>query len=133
MAEYIAFQWLGVKRIKGRKLYPIRLLEWHKKHTPELIAAKVLIKAIPKAVTKLTDGKSKYYKVVTKARMTDALEKGKLVIFEQKDPIHTVILLPDADGIYVASHGTVRKTTVEKMMKTALKSTKYRGMVVVKK
>lgn len=136
MAEYIAFQWLGVKKIKvGKKRvhpYPINLLRWHKKHTPEDIAAKVLIKAIVDGVAELTDGRAKYYKTVTKARMTEALDKGKLVVFEQKDPIHTVILIPD-DGVWVASHGTVKKTTVGMMMKTVLKSTKYRGMVVIAK
>lgn len=133
MAEYIAMQWLGVKKVGKKKIYPIRLLKWHKKHTPELIGAKVLIKAIPEAVDKLSKGKAKYYKTVTKKRMTEALDKGHLVIFEQKDPIHTVILIPDEEGIYIASHGKVKETTVKKMMKTVLKSTKYRGMVEVSK
>lgn len=136
MAEYVALQWLGVKKIRvGKKRvhpYPINLLRWHKQNTPEDIAAKVIIKALEVGIKELSDGRAKYYKKVTKDRMSDALEKGKLVAFEQKDPIHTVLLIPD-DGVWVASHGTVTKTTVDKMMKTVLKSTKYRGMVVIAK
>ena len=133
MAEYIALQWLGVKKVGKKKLWPVNLLKWHKKHTPNQIAAKLLIKAIPIAIKKLSKGSAKYYKKVTKARMEAALKKGYLVIFEQKDPIHTVILIPDDGKVYVASHGKVTKTTVNKMMQTVLKSTKYRGMVIVKK
>ena len=133
MAEYIAMQWLGVKKVGKVKLWPITLLRWHRKHTPDMIAAKLMIKGIPAAILVLSSGSAKYYKTVTKARMNKALADGKLVIFEQKDPIHTVILIPDGGNVYVATYGTVRKTTVEKMMKTVLKNTKYRGMVVIGK
>lgn len=133
MAEYIALEWLGVKKIGKENLWPVTLLRWHKKHTPDMIAAKLLIKGTAEGINKLSDGQAVYYKGTTRSRMTKALVEGKLVIFEQKDPIHTVILLPDRDGIFVASHGTVRKTTVDKMISTALRSTKYKGMVVVSK
>ena len=124
MAEYIAMQWLGVKKVGSAKLWPITLLRWHKKNTPDLIGAKVLIKAIPAAIKALSKGKAKYYKGVTKARMEDALAKSHLVIFEQKNPIHTVILIPDDGAVYVATYGTVTKTTVSKMMGTVLKKSK---------
>lgn len=133
MAEYIAMQWLGVKKVGEEKLWPITLLRWHKKHTPKFIAAKLLIKAIPAAILILSKGNAKYYSSTTAARMKKALAQGHLVIFEQKDPIHTVILIPDNGNVYVATYGTVTKTTVEKMAKTALKTSKYRGMVVIEK
>lgn len=133
MAEYIALQWLGVKKVGKHSLYPIYLLRWHKKHTPDMIAAKLLVKGVAEGINELSDGKAKYYKSTLRPRMIKALAKDHLVIFEQKDPIHTVILLPDDDGIFVASHGKVKKTTVDKMMKTVLASTKYRGMVTVAK
>ena len=133
MAEYIALQWLGVKKVGKENLWPITLLRWHKKHTPDEIAAKLLVKGVAEGINELSDGKAVYYKGTTRDRMTKALIDGKPVIFEQKDPIHTVILLPDADGVFVASHGMVTKTTVDKMISTALRSTKYKGMVVVSK
>ena len=133
MAEYIALQWLGVKKIGGRNLYPIYLLQWHKKHTPDMIAAKLLVKGVAVGINELSDGKGTYHTTTTEKRMRDALNDGNLVIYEQRNPIHTVILLPDADGIFVASNGIVRKTTVDKMMNKVLKSTKYKGMVVVSK
>ena len=70
MAEYIAMQWLGVKKVDKAKLWPITLLRWHRKHTPNMIAAKLMIKGIPAAILVLSSGSAKYYKTVTKARKT---------------------------------------------------------------
>lgn len=135
MAEYIALQWLGVKSVpvngKRKGLYPINLLRWHKKHTPDDIAAKVMLTGVEKGIDKLSDGNGKYYKGTMLERMREALDKGHLVIYERKDPIHTVILIPDDGKVWVANHGTVKETTTAKEAKKALKKTKYRGMVVV--
>lgn len=126
MAEYIALQWLGTKK------YPLTLYNWHKKHTPDDIAAKVMLTGVEKGIDKLGKiGNAKYYKETTSERMTKALKEGKFVIYEQKDPIHTVILIPDDGHIWIANHGTVKKTTVAKQMKKVLENTKYKGMVVI--
>lgn len=135
MAEYIGLQWLGVKTLKlnGKKvkIWPINLLRWHKKHTPEDIAAKVMLTGVEKGIDELSSGKGTYYKSTTLDRMREALDKGHLVIYERKDPIHTVILIPDDGKIWIANHGTVKETTTAKEAKKALKKTKYRGMVEV--
>lgn len=125
VAEYIALQWLGVKK------WPAHLLKWHKKHTPDEIFAKVTIKGVAEGINKLSKGKAKYYKEVTSERMKKALKDGKIVIYEQKNPIHTVTLIPDDGKIWIANHGSVKKTTVKTQMKKVLTETKYRGMVVV--
>ena len=61
MAEYISLQWLGVKTLKlnGKKvkIWPINLLRWHKKHTPEDIAAKVMLTGVEKGIDELSSGK----------------------------------------------------------------------------
>ena len=135
MAEYIALQWLGVKTVKvngkNKGLYPINLLRWHKKNTPDDIAAKVMLTGVEKGIDDLSKGDGKYYKHTTRDRMRDALDKGNLVIYEQKDPIHTVILIPDEGKIWIANHGTVKETTTAQEAKKALLKTKYKGMVVV--
>lgn len=135
MAEYIALQWLGVKTIpvngKKRKPYPINLLRWHKKHTPDDIAAKVMLTGVAKGIDRLSDGDGKYSKGTTLERMRTALDKGHIVIYERKDPIHTVTLIPDDGKVWLANHGTVKETTTAKEIKKALKKTKYRGMIEV--
>ena len=101
MAEYIALQFLGVRKIQvnGRRrgIYPINLLRWHKEHTPEDIFAKVTVKGVAKGISKIAgSGSAHYYKNVTAGRIERAIRAGHPVILEQKNPIHTVILLPDA-------------------------------------
>lgn len=127
MAEYIALQWLGVKK------YPIRLLSWHKKHTPDEIAAKVMVKGVAEGIDKLSDGKVVFTRTVTTEKISKALSEGCFVIFEQKDPIHTVIVFRDKDGTFFASNGSVKKTSAARMARTALTSTKYRGMITIYK
>ncbi len=137
MCEYIALQWLGVKKIKvsGRKcgIYPVNLLKWHRKHTPDDIYAKVTVKGVSKGINELSKGNAEYHKKVNAEKMQEALDEGKIVIMEQKNPIHSIILLPDAEGIYEANHGNVKKVNVRRVAETATTSKRYRGMVVVSK
>jgi hypothetical protein len=135
MAEYEALQWLGVKK------YPIHLLKWHRENTPGNIFAKVTVKGVMKGINALAKGKgsAKYYTVtesvdsfvLTRNRIKKALKDGKVVIFEQKDPIHTVLLLQEDNTIYILNHGTCRKITLDKQMEKLLTNTKYKGIVIV--
>ena len=131
MAEYICLQWLGIKK------YPIHLLKWHKKNTPEDIFAKVTVKGVSKGINNIAKGKgrAKYWSVKdterTRERLKNALKIGRFVIFEQKDPIHTVVLFQEGDQIYILNHGTCKKTTIDKMMDKLLTDTKYSGIVTV--
>lgn len=139
MAEYIALQYAGVKRIKvdGKRvgIYPINLLEWHKLHTPKEVKAKVTVRGVDEGLDALAKGKvrSHYYKKVTLARLAKALSDGDIVIMERKKPIHTIVLLPDKEGVYVASHGEVKKAPLAKVAKSATTNFRYRGMIVIRK
>ena len=139
MAEYIALQWLGIKHItvnhKSVGIYPINLLKWHKEHTKDEVKTKVTVKGVAEGINELAKGKgsAKYYKRVTAKRISEAIKAGDVVIMEQKKPIHTIILLPDHDGTFMASHGNVHKVSIKKIAKTATTNWKYRGMIVVSK
>ena len=128
VAEYIALQWLGIP-----KQWPIHLLKWHKKHTPNEIYAKVTLRGVEKGIDAIS-GKdaAKYYKKVTAGRIQKAMDKGHLVIMEQKNPIHSIVLLPDKGDCYMASHGRVKRISVKEIAKTATSNSRYRGMIVVK-
>lgn len=139
MTEYIALQYLGQHKIKvnGRNvgIYPVNLLKWHRVHTPEEVKAKVTVKGVAEGINELAGGKGRatYYKKADIGKIRNALHEGDIVIVEEGNPIHSVILLPDKDGIYVADHGKVEKADVEKIVKKATKDRKYRGMVIVTK
>lgn len=132
VAEFEALQWLGVKK---EKHWPIYLKEWHFRNDSEDVYAKVTVKGVSKGIDILGKGKGSadYIKTPTEERIQDAIDAGHVVILEQGNPIHTVTLLPDKKGIYVANAGTVRRTTAKAKAKKATTSKRYRGMVIVKR
>lgn len=129
MAEYVALQFVGVHK------WPIRLLVWHRKHTPDDIYAKVTVKGVAKGIATLGKGKAQvqYIAKPTADKIQEAMNEGAVIVLEQGSPIHTVTLLPDRKGIYCANAGTVRKTTAEAKAKKATSSKRYRGMVIVRR
>ena len=136
VAEYIALQFLGVRKIQidGRRrgIYPINLLKWHKIHTPDEIFSKVTLRGVAEGINRLAwKGSAHYYKSVNADRIERSLKAGHPVILGQKNPIHSVILLPDVDGVYMASHGRVTRVNIGKIAKTATTNKRYRGMVSV--
>ena len=129
MAEYIALQYLGIKK------WPLHILQWHRKHTPKDIKAKVTLKGVSKGINRQCKGKGMayYFDTVTAGRISNALRKGQVVIMEQKDPIHSIVLLPDKKGCYMASYGKVKKVSINGIAKTATKNKTYRGMITVRR
>lgn len=129
MAEYIALQWIGIHK------WPINLLKWHKKHTPEDVKSKVTVKGVDKGIDVLGKGKgtSTYYATPTAARISAAMKAGKLVIMEQGGPIHSIVLLPDNGKTYMISYGKVTQVDVAEIARTATTNKTYRGMDVVKR
>lgn len=132
MAEYVALQFYGIYK------YPIHLLKWHRKHTKGEVKAKVTVRGVSQGISRIGKGKCKgiYYPKVTEDRIKNALRNGYPVIMEQKDPIHSICLLPDHQNgktdIYKVSYGNATKTTAGAMAKTATTNSTYRGMVIVK-
>ncbi len=132
MAEYVALQWQGIKKIGKKTLYPLYILDWHKANTKSEVRAKVTLRGVAKGINAI--GKdAKYYKVVTYGRIRKALNNGYLVIMEQGNPIHSITLVKDGGVDYIINYGNVKKVDVAKIAKTATKNSTYRGMVVVKR
>lgn len=129
MAEYVALQFLGVHK------WPINIYRWHKKYDKAHVKAKVTVKGVSVGINKQCKGKGSatYYKVPTKAKMAEALKAGHAVILEQKNPIHTIIIIPDGGVNYLVNYGKVSKANIDKLAKTATTSATYRGMVIVRR
>lgn len=133
MAEYVALQWLGIHK------WPIKLLGWHKKHTKSDIKSKVTLRGITKGIKKIgkKKGTATYHETVTADRIRKAMREGALVIMEQKNPIHSIALIPERrkNGytIYRVSYGKVNGVTAGGMADTATTNKTYRGMIVVKR
>ena len=129
MAEYVALQFCGVHR------WPIDLYKWHKKHTKGDVKSKVTVRGVAKGIDALGKGKADatYYRDVSAGRIKEALDKGQAVIMEQKNPIHSICIIPDDGENWLVNYGNVTKADVNKLAKTATTNKTYRGMVTVKR
>ena len=129
MAEYIALQFFKIHK------WPINLYKWHKKNTPKSIKGKVTVYGIYHGISHFIKGKGTaiYHSHPTAEKIQKAMDAGSLVILEQKNPIHTVILIPDGEEMYVASYGKVKKTNAKTQANKATKNETYRGMIVIHK
>ena len=140
IAEYMALQFLGVEKITlpgGKKVrpWPLHLLTWHKKHTPDEIFSKVTLRGVAKGISTLGGKKGSviYSKYVTVSRIRAALASGAVVIMERKEPIHSITLVKDGEVIYRLNAGKAVRTTPEAAAGTATTSARYRGMIIVRK
>lgn len=132
MAEKIALAFCGIIHTPGW------LKKWHFRHTPARVKPKTTISAVDAGLDSIGKGRlrARYFRVVSEARIREAMRRGELVIMEQGPPgtktIHTIALIPDKGRCYCASHGRCAEVNVKKIAKTATTSEKYRGMIVVR-
>lgn len=97
--------------------------------------AKYPLTEIIKGINQICPGKpAVYHKSLMNAQLETKLRKGYMVLFEEGNPIHTVVLLKDnkTGKVWRFSDGKKNVTTVEKENKKKCTNEKYRGIVVVK-
>lgn len=97
--------------------------------------AKYPLTEISKGINFICPGKPAiYHKSMSNDRIEAHLKKGHMILFEEGNPIHTVVLLRDGKTgkIYRFSDGTKSVTTAEKENKKKCTNEKYRGIVIVK-
>lgn len=88
---------------------------------------RVINKKCPnKAVWKPFTGNNK---AEVKENIENAISKGYFVLFEQKNPIHTNIIIGRAAGgkYVIATNGTIKKVTLNYLIKKALKGYKAKS------
>lgn len=135
MAEYVALQLFKVKKVGGKTLYPLHILNWHKKHTPKAVRAKVTLKGVAVGLNKIGAGhcKAKYYSMPSATIAKKTMKAGAVVIMELGSPIHSITLIYDNGAYWRIDYGKCRKANVDKLAKKATKNSTYRGMIVITK
>lgn len=127
VAFYMALRYKGVKKNMQQTLrYARRKLK---------CGAKYPLTEVTKGINMLCSGKpAVYHKSMTDKQLKKHLEKGHMILFEEGNPIHTVVLLRDGKTgkIYRFSDGKKSITTVAKENKKKCTNEKYRGIVIVK-
>lgn len=127
VAFYMALRYKGIKKNMQQVLrYARRKLK---------CGAKYPLTEIVKGINQICPGKPAVYKTsLSNERLQKLLEKGYMILFEEGNPIHTVVLLIDLKSgkIWRFSDGKKNVTTVEKENKRRCKNEKYKGIVIVK-
>lgn len=97
--------------------------------------AKYPLTEIYKGINFICPGKlTVYHKSMSNERIEAHLKKGHMILFEEGNPIHTVVLLQDdkSGKVWRFSDGKKSTTTVAKENAKRCTNEKYRGVVIVK-
>lgn len=97
--------------------------------------AKYPLTEIVKGINQICPGKPAiYHKSMSNDRIEAHLKKGHMILFEESNPIHTVVLLRDSKTgkIWRFSDGKKSVVTVEKENARRCTNEKYKGIIVVK-
>jgi len=127
VAFYMALRFRGVKKNMQQ------VLQYARKKLK--CGAKYPLTEIVKGINQICPGKpAAYHKSLTTEQLKAKLKKGYMILFEEGNPIHTVVLLRDLKSgkIWRFSDGHKNTTTVEKENAKKCTNTKYKGIIVVK-
>lgn len=121
-------------RFKGVKKNMQQVLQYSRRKL--ICGAKYPLSQIVKGINMICPGKpATFYKSLTNAQLEAKLRKGYIVLFEEGNPIHTVVLLRDSKSgkIWRFSDGHKNTTTVAKENAKKCTNEKYRGIIVVRR
>lgn len=124
---YMALRFIGIKKS----------MSWCKsymdKHHKLNRRAKFNLEKISKAINKIASGSPATFKKSPSAdTIKKALQRGNMVLFEERDPIHTVVLLQKGKYVLRFSDGKYKKVTVDQEVKKRCGDSYYGGCVVIK-
>lgn len=127
VAFYMALHYKGIKKNMQQVL----------RHARRKLkcGAKYPLTEIVKGINQICPGKPAiYHKSMSNERIEAHLKKGHMILFEEGNPIHTVVLLRDSKTgkIWRFSDGKKSVVTVEKENVRRCMNEKYKGIVVVK-
>lgn len=128
VAFYMALRYKGIKKNMQQVLqYARRKLK---------CGAKYPLTEIARGINMICPEKpASYHKSLTTEQLKAKLKKGYMILFEEGNPIHTVVLLRDSKSgkIWRFSDGHKNVTTVAKENAKKCTNEKYRGIIVVKR
>lgn len=127
VAFYMALRYKGIKKNMQQ------VLQYARKKLK--CGAKYPLTEIVKGINQICPGKpAAYHKSLTTEQLKAKLKKGYMILFEEGNPIHTVVLLRDSKTgkIWRFSDGKKSVVMVEKENVRRCTNEKYKGVVIVK-
>lgn len=125
---YMALRFLGVKKS----------MTWCKRYLDKYYGlgghTKYSLRQVVKAINKIVSGSpATFHKSPSTEIIRKALRRGDMVLFEEKNPIHTAVLLYDGKKIRRFSDGHYNNVTVAQELTKRCGDSYYSGCIIVKK
>lgn len=96
--------------------------------------AKYSLRQVCAAINKLApENPAKFYEKISKAEMKKALKRGDMVLFEEKNPIHTAVILWNGRKFKRFSDGRYKTVTVDWEIRKRCGDDWYGGCVIIRK
>ena len=96
--------------------------------------SKYSLRQISKAINAIASGSpATFKKAASKDTIKKALDNGKMVLFEERNPIHTAVLLKKDDKYIRFSNGEYKKVTIHEEVKKRCGDAYYGGCIIVGK
>ncbi len=121
-------------RFTGKKKSMEKCYTYMREHYSLNGKAKYSLRQIANAINELSDGTpAKFYEKISKAEMKKTLKRGNMVLFEEKNPIHTSVILWNGRKFKRFSDGRYKTVTVAWEIRKRCGDDWYGGCVVVRK
>lgn len=96
--------------------------------------AKYNLRKVASAINKISSGSpATFKKSPSKDEIKKALAAGKMVLFEERNPIHTAVLLQRGKDVLRFSDGKYKKVTVDQEVQKRCGDSHYGGCIFVRK
>lgn len=126
-AFYMGLQFIGVKKSMNK------CLEYLEKNYDLNGRSKYSLEQIFNAINKICKGRAVFYKSISKTKLKQELKNGNMLLFEEKDPIHSAVLLWNGNKIFRFSDGKYKKVTAKHEINIKCTDGYYGGCVIVKR
>ena len=127
-AFYMGLRFVGVK--KSMK----KCLKYLQENHPKGSYINYCLRQVCTAINKLAPGTpAKFYEKISKAEMKKALKNGHMVLYTEKNPVHTAVILWNGRKFKRFSDGKYKSVTVAWEIRKRYVNDWYGGCVVVRK
>ena len=121
-------------RFLGKNKTMIGCLKYLKEHYSMGTHQKYNLSQVCSAINDIcVDMPAKFYGTMTKAQMKKVLKSGVMLLFEERNPIHTSVVLWNGKKYIRFSDGGYKTVTLNWLKKKQCGDTWYKGCVVVRR
>lgn len=91
------------------------------------------LEIVCRAINRLASGSpAEFYRKITKEKMKKALKAGHMILYTEKEPIHTAVLMWNGKKVIRFSNGKYKAVTVAQEIRKRCGNPWYGGCVIVK-